>query len=112
MTKDKGSIEEFIDDFISNYPDLFKPKYTKLDVSCVDTDNINDKEPILQFVDKDNVVENICNVKGIDDGMEKVGMILDNSEYEYHYLRVFNKEDTWFIDYGSHTTEFRVKEGK
>lgn len=104
---------EYVADFMEGVdPDIFKPKITFLDISSVRCDNMIEAEPILQFRDYDNVVENICNVKDLQDGMSKVRKILDDSDYESYYMRTYKIDDTWTIDYGSHNTFFLVKEAK
>lgn len=99
-------------DFIATNPDIFKPKINFLDISNVEEYNVVDTKPLLQFRDADGVVENICNVKDLEDGLAKVKKILEDSDYEHYYMRTYKPEDTWIIDYGSHTTSFLVKEAK
>lgn len=108
--KDKLDIDRLTEDLVK-YVESTRPKVRKLDISNVEDTNLDRHKPLLQFVDYDNVVENICNVKDINDGLEKVSQILKDSNYESHYFRTHEIEGTWYIDYGSHTTQFRVTKG-
>lgn len=111
--KSEKSIAEVVDDFMRDVdPDIFKPKITFLDISSVKDDNVVDTKPLLQFRDWDGVEENICNVLDLDDGLNKVRQILNDSNYEFHYMRTYKPNNTWIIDYGSHNTSFLVKEVK
>lgn len=111
--KSEKSIAEFVDDFMDSVdPDIFKPKITFLDISSVKDDNVVDTKPLLQFRDWDGVKENICNVLDLDDGLNKIRQILNDSDYEFRYMRTYKPNDTWIIDYGSHNTSFLVKEVK
>lgn len=106
----KLDVDRLTEDLVK-YVESTRPKVRKLDISNVEDTNLDKNKPLLQFVDYDNVVENICNVKDINDGLEKVSQILKDSNYESHYFRTYEIEGTWHIDYGSHTTKFRVTKG-
>lgn len=106
----KLDVDRLTEDLVK-YVESTRPKVRKLDISNVEDNNLDKNKPLLQFVDYDNVVENICNVKDINDGLEKVSQILKDSNYESHYFRTHEIEGTWYIDYGSHTTQFRVTKG-
>ncbi|QQV88515.1 hypothetical protein [Staphylococcus phage ZCSS1] len=106
----KLDVDRLTEDLVK-YVESTRPKVRKLDISNVEDINLDKHKPLLQFVDYDNVVENICNVKDINDGLEKVSQILKDSNYESHYFRTHEIEGTWYIDYGSHTTQFRVTKG-
>ena len=109
--KDKLDIDKLTKDLVK-YVESTRPKIRKLYISNVEDNNLDRHKPLLQFVDYDNVVENICNVKGVEDGLKKISQILKDSNYESYYFRTHKKDGVWFIDYGSHTTQFRVKESK
>lgn len=109
--KGKLDIDRLTEDLVKHVEN-FKPKITYLDISNVEDTNLDSTKPLLQFVDYDNVVENVCNVKDINEGLEKVSKILKDSNYESHYFRTHEIEGTWYIDYGSHTTQFRVTKGE
>lgn len=51
--------------------EMFKPKIFTFDISNVQDFEFDKSRPILQFEDKDGVIENICNVKDITDGLSK-----------------------------------------
>uniref|UniRef100_A0AB39C889 Uncharacterized protein n=1 Tax=Staphylococcus phage UHP46 TaxID=3234966 RepID=A0AB39C889_9CAUD len=106
----KLDVDKLTKDLVT-YVEKTRPKRRKLDISNVEDTNLDKHKPLLQFVNYDNVVENICNVKDINEGLEKIKQILKDSNYESHYFRTYEIEDTWHIDYGSHTTKFRVKKG-
>lgn len=109
--KDKIDVDKITEDLV-RYVESARPKIRKLDISSVEDKNLTNTKPILQFVDYDNVIENICNVEDINDGLKKVSKILKDSDYKSYYFRTHEKNGVWFIDYGSHTTQFRVKESK
>lgn len=88
--------------------EMFKPKIFTFDISNVENFEFDKSKPILQFEDKDGVIENICNVKDITDGLSKMTKIFKDSNYKNYYVRILDYPDYYWIDYGSHTTFFRV----
>lgn len=89
-----------------------KPKINTLDISNVVSKDLDTKKPILQFQDSDGVIENICNVKGLEDGLSKMKKIFDDSNFEKHYYnRIAEHDEYYWIDYGSHHCFFRVTKG-
>lgn len=85
-----------------------KPKINTLDISNVVSKDLDKSKPVLQFQDSDRVIENICNVEDINDGLNKIKKILQDSDYTSYYTRVLDYPDYFWIDYSSHTTFFRV----
>ncbi|AVP40298.1 hypothetical protein HOS99_gp041 [Staphylococcus phage phiSA_BS1] len=86
-----------------------KPKINTLDISNVVSKNLDKSKPILQFQDSDKVIENICNVEGLEDGLSKMKKIFDDSNFEKHYYsRIVEHDDYYKIDYGSHHCFFIV----
>ncbi|WFG33806.1 hypothetical protein YN120080_89 [Staphylococcus phage vB_SauM_JDYN] len=89
-----------------------KPKINTLDISNVVSKDLEKSKPILQFQDSDRVIENICNVEGLEDGLSKMKKIFDDSNFEKHYYnRIVEYDDYYKIDYGSHHCFFRVTKG-
>lgn len=89
-----------------------KPKINKLDISNVEDKDLDKKKPILQFQDSDGVIENICNVEGLEDGLSKMKKIFEDSNFEKHYYnRIVEHDEYYWIDYGSHHCFFRVTKG-
>ena len=89
-----------------------KPKINTLDISNVVSKDLDKSKPILQFLDSDRVIENICNVEGLEDGLSKMKKIFDDSNFEKHYYnRIVEYDDYYKIDYGSHHCFFRVTKG-
>lgn len=89
-----------------------KPKINTLDISNVVSKDLDKSKPILQFQDSDSVIENICNVEGLEDGLSKMKKIFDDSNFEKHYYnRIVEYDDYYKIDYGSHRCFFRVTKG-
>lgn len=89
-----------------------KPKINKLDISNVESTNLDSSKPILQFQDSDGVLENICNVEDLDEGLDKMRKIFEDSNFEKHYYsRIADHDDYYWIDYGSHHCFFRVTKG-
>ena len=103
-----------LEEVLDQYPDdFFKPKINKLDISNVEQRDLVKSKPILQFIDSDGVVENICNVKDLYDGLDKMRKIFEDSNYtKSHYTRVAEHEDYYRIDYGSHYCFFEVTRPK
>jgi len=86
-----------------------KPKINTLDISNVVSKNLDKSKPILQFQDSDKVIENICNVEGLEDGLSKMKKIFNDSNFEKHYYsRIVEHDDYYKIDYGSHHCFFIV----
>nr|DAN11173.1 MAG TPA: hypothetical protein [Herelleviridae sp.] len=84
-------------------------KTNYLDISKVQDTKITQDKPILQFNDYDNRVENICNVKDLQEGLDKMVKIFKDSSYTKHYYtRVIDYDNYFEIDYGSHNCFFRV----
>ena len=85
---DKENLEE---DWKKVKDDLWKvfenmePKINKLDISNIEDKDLDTKKPILQFQDSDGVLENICNVEGLENGLSKMKKIFDDSNFEKHY---------------------------
>ena len=89
-----------------------KPKINTLDISNVVSKDLDKSKPILQFQDSDRVIENICNVEGLEDGLSKMKKIFDDSNFEKHYYnRIVEQDEYYWIDYGSHNCFFRVTKG-
>lgn len=89
-----------------------KPKINTLDISNVEDKDLDKKKPILQFQDSDGVIENICNVEGLEDGLSKMKKIFEDSNFEKHYYnRIVEHDEYYWIDYGSHHCFFRVTKG-
>lgn len=103
-----------LEEVLDQYPDdFFRPKINKLDISNVEQRDLVRSKPILQFIDSDGVVENICNVKDLYDGLDKMKKIFEDSNYtKSHYIRVAEHEDYYTIDYGSHHCFFGVTRPK
>ena len=76
-----GDWERVKEDLWKVFKDM-KPKINKLDISNVEDKDLDKKKPILQFQDSDRVIENICNVKGLEDGLSKMKKIFDDSNFE------------------------------
>lgn len=84
-------------------------KTNYLDISKVQDTKITQDKPILQFNDYDNRVENICNVKDLQEGLDKMVKIFKDSGYTKHYYtRIIDYDNYFGIDYGSHNCFFRV----
>ena len=112
---DKENLEE---DWKKVKDDLWKvfenmePKINKLDISNIEDKDLDTKKPILQFQDSDGVLENICNVEGLENGLSKMKKIFDDSNFEKHYYnRIVEHDEYYCIDYGSHNCFFRVTKG-
>lgn len=106
-----GDWEQVKEDLWKVFKDM-KPKINKLDISNVEDKDLDKKKPILQFQDSDRVIENICNVKGLEDGLSKMKKIFDDSNFEKHYYnRIVEHDEYYWIDYGSHHCFFRVTKG-
>lgn len=106
-----GDWERVKEDLWKVFKDM-KPKINKLDISNVEDKDLDKKKPILQFQDSDRVIENICNVKGLEDGLSKMKKIFDDSNFEKHYYnRIVEHDEYYWIDYGSHHCFFRVTKG-
>lgn len=89
-----------------------KPKINHLDISNVESKDLDKSKPTLQFQDSDGVIENICNVEDLEDGLVKMGKIFEDSNFKKHYYsRVVEYEEYYWIDYGSHNCFFRVTKG-
>ena len=89
-----------------------KPKINNLDISNVENKDLDKSKPILQFKDSDGVIENICNVKDLEEGLDKMRKIFEDSNFEKHYYsRIADHDDYYWIDYGSHHCFFRVTKG-
>lgn len=57
----------------------FSPYINNLNIESVISNNIDKNKGLLSFRDKDSVVENICNVEDIKEGLEKIDTILNES---------------------------------
>lgn len=89
-----------------------KPKVNHLDISNVESKELEKSKPILQFQDSNGVIENICNVEGLEDGLSKMKKIFEDSEFKKHYYsRIVDHDNYYCIDYGSHHCFFRVTKG-
>lgn len=106
---DKSDEENLAEDWNRVVDDLWevlkdmKPKINTLDISNVVSKDLDKSKPILQFEDSDNVIENICNVEGLEDGLSKIKKIFDDSNFEKHYYtRIVEHDKYYWIDYGSH----------
>lgn len=115
---DKTDEESLAEDWKKVADDLWKvfenmePKINKLDISNVEEKDLDKKKPILQFQDSVGVIENICNVEGLEDGLSKMKKIFKDSDFEKHfYSRIIEHENYYKIDYGSHHCFFRVTKG-
>ncbi|BBC69566.1 Phage protein [Staphylococcus phage phiSA039] len=103
--------EKVTEDLWKVFKDM-KPKINTLDISNVESKDLDKSKPILQFQDSDGVLENICNVEGLEDGLSKMKKIFDDSNFEKHYYnRVVDHDEYYWIDYGSHHCFFRVTKG-
>ncbi|AFF28598.1 hypothetical protein qdsa002_142 [Staphylococcus phage qdsa002] len=103
--------EKVTEDLWKVFKDM-KPKINTLDISNVVSKDLDKSKPILQFQDSDGVIENICNVEGLEDGLSKMKKIFDDSNFEKHYYsRVVDHDEYYWIDYGSHHCFFRVTKG-
>ncbi|ARM68964.1 hypothetical protein vBSauCG_47 [Staphylococcus phage vB_Sau_CG] len=103
--------EKVTEDLWKVFKDM-KPKINTLDISNVVSKDLDKSKPILQFQDSDGVIENICNVEGLEDGLSKMKRIFDDSNFEKHYYnRVVDHDEYYWIDYGSHHCFFRVTKG-
>ncbi|AFV50895.1 hypothetical protein F867_gp215 [Staphylococcus phage JD007] len=103
--------EKVTEDLWKVFKDM-KPKINTLDISNVESKNLDKSKPILQFQDSDGVIENICNVEGLEDGLSKMKKVFDDSNFEKHYYsRVVDHDEYYWIDYGSHHCFFRVTKG-
>ena len=113
IQNDKDFLEH-LKDILDKYPnDFFQPKINKLDISNVEQKDLAKDKPMLQFQDSDDVIENICNVESLDDGLKKMKRIFEDSNYtKSQYIRVVDHYDYYWIDYGSHTCFFRVTKVK
>ncbi|WRW34701.1 hypothetical protein CF5_0126 [Staphylococcus phage CF5] len=116
---DKSDGENLKKDWENIGKDLYKvfgnmkPKINFLDISNVQDKNLDNKKPMLQFQDSDGVLENICNVESLEDGLSKIKRIFEDSEYDKSkYCRVVDHYDYFWIDYGSHQCFFRVTKVK
>ncbi|UXE02518.1 hypothetical protein Biyabedamokiny2_00014 [Staphylococcus phage Biyabeda-mokiny_2] len=108
LAEDWGKVTE---DLWKVFKDM-KPKINTLDISNVESKDLDKSKPILQFQDSDGVIENICNVEGLEDGLSKMKKIFDDSNFEKHYYnRVVDHDEYYWIDYGSHHCFFRVTKG-
>lgn len=114
----KTDTESLSEDWKNIQEDLWKalgsmkPKINKLDISNVESEDLDRNEPILQFQDYDDVIENICNVIDLDDGITKMKKIFKDSNFEKHYYsRIIEYDGYYKIDYGSHNCFFRVTKG-
>ncbi|QKE56184.1 hypothetical protein METROID_135 [Staphylococcus phage Metroid] len=108
LAEDWGKVTE---DLWKVFKDM-KPKINTLDISSVESKDLDKSKPILQFQDSDGVIENICNVEGLEDGLSKMKKIFDDSNFEKHYYnRVVDHDEYYWIDYGSHHCFFRVTKG-
>lgn len=114
----KSDEENLAEDWEKVADDLWKvfenmePKINKLDISNTEDKDLDTKKPILQFQDSDGVIENICNVEGLEDGLSKMKKIFDDSNFEKHYYnRIVEHDEYYWIDYGSHHCFFRVTKG-
>ncbi|WBF81279.1 hypothetical protein FMLHJGGC_00228 [Staphylococcus phage BSwM-KMM1] len=115
---DKTDEENLAEDWEKVADDLWKvfenmePKINKLDISNIEDKDLDTKKPILQFQDSDGVIENICNVEGLENGLSKMKKIFDDSNFEKHYYnRIVEQDEYYWIDYGSHHCFFRVTKG-
>ena len=115
---DKSDEENLDEDWNRVVDDLWevirdiKPKINTLDISNVVSKDLDKSKPILQFKDADSVIENICNVEGLEDGLSKIKKIFDDSNFEKHYYnRIIEHDECYWIDYGSHHCFFRVTKG-
>lgn len=115
---DKTDEENLAEDWERVAEDLWKvfkdmkPKINTLDISNVVSKDLDKSKPILQFQDSDRVIENICNVEGLEDGLSKMKKIFDDSNFEKHYYnRIVEHDEYYWIDYGSHHCFFRVTKG-
>lgn len=79
-----------------------------LDVKNVYQEDLFLNRSILQFQESDGIIVNICNVKDINDGLNKIKKILQDSDCTSYYTRVIDYPNYFWIDYSSHTTFFRV----
>ncbi|WBF82011.1 hypothetical protein [Staphylococcus virus vB_SurM-PSU6] len=103
--------EKVTEDLWKVFKDM-KPKINTLDISNVVSKDLDKSKPILQFQDSDGVIENICNVEGLEDGLSKMKKIFDDSNFEKHYYnRIVEHDEYYLIDYGSHHCFFRVTKG-
>lgn len=114
----KTDAENLAEDWEKVTEDLWKvfkdmrPKINTLDISNVVSTDLDKSKPLLQFQDSDRVVENICNVEGLEDGLSKMKKIFDDSNFEKHYYnRIVEHDEYYWIDYGSHHCFFRVTKG-
>ncbi|WWT40147.1 hypothetical protein [Staphylococcus phage PT94] len=103
---DENEYEKMIKDICAK----IKPKVNMLDISYVQQDKFDLNKPVLQFQDSDGVIENICNVNNLEDGLDVIKQIFKNSNLEHrlHYFRVVGYDNYHWIDYGSHYSFFRV----
>lgn len=99
------------DDLNKAFEDLHS-EFNTLDISNVESLDLDNTKPLLQFENWDYVVENICNVEGLEDGLSKMKKIFDDSNFEKHYYnRIVEHDEYYWIDYGSHHCFFRVTKG-
>lgn len=87
-----------------------KPKVNRLSIDSIQQDKFDLNKPVLQFQDSDGVIENICNVDSLEDGLDVIKQIFkkSNLEHRLYYFRVNQHEDYYWIDYGSHYSFFRI----
>ncbi|AAX92401.1 hypothetical protein TwortDSMZ_132 [Staphylococcus phage Twort] len=63
-------------------------KVNNLDISKVKQDKFDMNMAVLQFQDDENNLTNICNVENLDEGLDKIRQIFKDSELE-HRLHYF-----------------------
>lgn len=89
-----------------------KPKMNHLDISNVESKELEKSKPILQFQESDGNRVNICNVENLDEGLDKMKKIFKDSGFKKHYYsRIVDHDKYYKIDYGSHHCFFRVTKG-
>lgn len=102
--KNKEDWLNFISEDILKY--IGKPKQYIFDLEA--DDRLDKDLPILQFRASDGVTENICNVEGFTDACTRISSILKNADYKSHYIRTHIKDNVMYLDYGSHTSKFKI----
>lgn len=101
LTKQK----EIIDDILENYIQILK-NYQKNELNIPYKLPLIENLPLLQFVHKDGVVENISNVKSLQDAQNIINSILKNSIKSNHTIE--NKINYIEIKYTAFSHYFKI----